>query len=56
MSTALVTEENLITLKNKLKQSVIEVKDFFLEELENFKGNITPFKKISKFMQKIFEN
>ena len=56
ISVALITEENLITLRNKLKESVKEVEEFFKEELENFRGNITPFSKISKFVDKIFLN
>ncbi|MFX1449373.1 MAG: nitrilase-related carbon-nitrogen hydrolase [Promethearchaeota archaeon] len=55
VSAALVTEEDLITLRNKLKQSVLDVENFFQEELEHFKGNITPFRKIRKILQKIFE-
>ena len=56
VTAALVTEENLLTLRNKLKESVQEVEDFFQEELEHFTGNITPFLKIGKFVSKIFEN
>ncbi|MFX0132743.1 MAG: GTP-binding protein [Candidatus Hodarchaeota archaeon] len=55
VSAALVAKENLITLRNKLKDVVQEVEEFFKEELENFKGKITPFLKISKFVNKIFE-
>ncbi|MFX1450835.1 MAG: hypothetical protein ACFFCM_08335 [Promethearchaeota archaeon] len=55
ISAALVTEESLLTLRNKLKQSIQEVENFFKEELATFSGNITPFKKIEKFIQKIFE-
>ncbi|MFX1449374.1 MAG: tetratricopeptide repeat protein [Promethearchaeota archaeon] len=55
VSAALVTEENLFTLRNKMKQVVQEIEDFFKEELEYFQGNITPFRKIRKFIQKIFE-
>ncbi|MFX0135983.1 MAG: carbon-nitrogen hydrolase family protein, partial [Candidatus Hodarchaeota archaeon] len=55
VSVALVTEENLATLRNKMKQAVREIEDFFQEELKHFNGNITPFQKIRKFMQNIFE-
>ncbi|MFX0135222.1 MAG: tetratricopeptide repeat protein, partial [Candidatus Hodarchaeota archaeon] len=55
VTAALITEENLITLRNKLMQLIIEIEDFFQEELENFAGNIDVFSKIGKFVQKIFE-
>ncbi len=55
VSAALVTDESLITLRNKLKQSIQEIENFFKEELECFSGNITPFNKIEKFVHKIFE-
>ncbi|MFX1450932.1 MAG: tetratricopeptide repeat protein [Promethearchaeota archaeon] len=55
MSVALITEEKLITLQNKLKQLVEEVEDFFQEELESFSGNLNVFSKIGKFINKIFE-
>ncbi len=54
MSIALITEEKLITLQNKLKQLIEEVEDFFQEELESFSGNLNVFSKIGKFIEKIF--
>ncbi|MFX0140814.1 MAG: tetratricopeptide repeat protein, partial [Candidatus Hodarchaeota archaeon] len=56
LNIALITEENLITLRNKLIKLVQEVEDFFQEELESYSGNLTPFLKAGKFIQKIFEN
>ena len=56
LTAALITEENLITLKQKLKQLVEEVEVFYQEELEAFNGNISVFAKAGKFVQRIFEN
>ncbi|MFX1450597.1 MAG: hypothetical protein ACFFCM_07135, partial [Promethearchaeota archaeon] len=55
ISAALITEENLITLRNKLVELIDDVEEFFQEELENFSGDIEPFSKIGKFVQRIFE-
>ncbi len=55
VSAALIAEENLKTLRNKLKDLINDVEDFFSEELENFQGDIRPFSKIDKFVQKIFK-
>ncbi len=55
LTAALITEENLITLRNKLMQLILDVEDFFQEELEDFTGDLDTFKKIGKFVQKIFE-
>ncbi|MFX0138087.1 MAG: hypothetical protein ACFFDN_30875, partial [Candidatus Hodarchaeota archaeon] len=56
LNIALITEENLITLRNKLTKLVQEVEDFYQEELESYSGNLTLFSKAGKFIQKIFEN
>ncbi|MFX1450599.1 MAG: hypothetical protein ACFFCM_07145, partial [Promethearchaeota archaeon] len=55
VSIALMTEENLITLQNKLTNLISEVEDFYQEELENYSGNLAIFSKIGKFVQRIFE-
>ncbi|MFX0133201.1 MAG: hypothetical protein ACFFDN_06110 [Candidatus Hodarchaeota archaeon] len=56
LSAALITEENLITLRNKLVKLIEEVEEFYQEELESYSGNIGIFSKVGKFIQKIFEN
>ncbi|MFX0132316.1 MAG: tetratricopeptide repeat protein [Candidatus Hodarchaeota archaeon] len=56
LNIALITEENLITLRNKLVKLIEEVEDFYQEELETYSGNIGIFSKAGKFIQKIFEN
>ncbi len=55
VNAALVAKENLITIRNKLKELIQQVEEFFEEELTNFKGNLAPFTKISKFITKIFQ-
>ena len=52
---ALITEENLMTLRNKLKQLIQDIEDFYQEEFETYSGNLSVFSKIGKFVQKIFE-
>ncbi|NVM30750.1 MAG: tetratricopeptide repeat protein [Candidatus Helarchaeota archaeon] len=52
---ALITEENLATLRTKLKQFVGEFEENFQTELEKFDGNINIFSDVSKFVQEIFE-
>ncbi|MFX1452374.1 MAG: hypothetical protein ACFFCM_16160, partial [Promethearchaeota archaeon] len=54
-SIALITEENLITLRNKLKELIKDVEDFYQEEFEKYSGNLSVFSKIEKFVQKTFE-
>ncbi|MFX1453365.1 MAG: hypothetical protein ACFFCM_21200, partial [Promethearchaeota archaeon] len=54
-SIALITEENLITLRNKLKELIKDVEDFYQEEFETYSGNLSVFSKIEKFVQKTFE-
>ncbi|MFX0133064.1 MAG: hypothetical protein ACFFDN_05400 [Candidatus Hodarchaeota archaeon] len=54
LSVALITEENLMTLRNKLEKLVKEVEEFYEEDLENYSGNISIFSKVGKFIQKIF--
>ncbi|MFX0133931.1 MAG: hypothetical protein ACFFDN_09820 [Candidatus Hodarchaeota archaeon] len=56
ISIALITEENLITLRKKLEQLMQDVENFYQEELEDYSGNLSVFSKIGKFVQKIFEN
>ncbi len=56
VSAALITDENLITLQNKLKELIQIVEEFFEEEFKNYMGDIEVFSKIDKFVQKIFEN
>jgi tetratricopeptide (TPR) repeat protein len=53
-SGALITEDNLMILQRKLKQLIQEIEEFYQEELENFKGNISSFSKVGKFIQKYF--
>ncbi|MFX1451536.1 MAG: hypothetical protein ACFFCM_11875, partial [Promethearchaeota archaeon] len=56
ISVALITEENLVTLRQKLIELIENIEDFFQEELENFQGDLKVFTKIGKFVQRIFEN
>ncbi|MFX1451537.1 MAG: hypothetical protein ACFFCM_11880 [Promethearchaeota archaeon] len=56
LTAALITEEDLITLQNKLVKLIQDVENFYQEELENFSGNLSVFSKIEKFIQKTFEN
>jgi len=56
ISVALITEENLVTLRQKLTELIENIEDFFQEELENFQGDLKIFSKIGKFVQKIFES
>ncbi|MFX1449974.1 MAG: hypothetical protein ACFFCM_03960 [Promethearchaeota archaeon] len=53
---ALVAEENLVTLRNKLAQLVEDVEDLFEDEFKNFYGNLNVFAKVGKIVRKIFEN
>ncbi|MFX0138502.1 MAG: tetratricopeptide repeat protein, partial [Candidatus Hodarchaeota archaeon] len=55
LTAALITEENLVTLQNKLVKLIQDVEDFFQEELESFSGNLSLFSKIEKFIIKTFE-
>ncbi len=55
MTTALVAEENLIILRNKLIQLVEDVEDLFQEEFESFYGNLNVFSKVGKLVNKIFK-
>ncbi|NVM03863.1 MAG: hypothetical protein HWN67_16145 [Candidatus Helarchaeota archaeon] len=55
LSVALITEENLMTLRNKLAKLIQEVENFYQEELEAYSGDISVFPKISRFIQMIFE-
>ncbi|NVM05254.1 MAG: hypothetical protein HWN67_23245, partial [Candidatus Helarchaeota archaeon] len=55
MTTALVAEENLVILRNKLVQLVEDVEDLFQEEFETFYGNLNVFSKVGKLIRKIFE-
>ncbi|NVM30751.1 MAG: tetratricopeptide repeat protein [Candidatus Helarchaeota archaeon] len=54
VTAALITEENLETLKTKMKQLINELEEAFQTELETFDGDITVFSKAEKFVQKIF--
>ncbi len=54
LSAALIADENLITLRNKLTQLIEEVEEFYKEELEEFHGELGIFSKIGKFIPKIF--
>ncbi len=56
ITTALITEENLATLRNKLIQLVRDIEDFYKEEFETFNGDVEIFSKIGKFIQRLFEN
>ncbi len=56
VSVALVTEKNHIFLRDNLRKIVKEVEEHFSTELEDFHGNITPFKKIKSFVDEIFVN
>ncbi len=52
---AIIVDENLMTIRKKLKELIDEVEGFYEEELEKFKGDVRPFTKINKFVEKIFE-
>ncbi|MFX0138090.1 MAG: hypothetical protein ACFFDN_30890, partial [Candidatus Hodarchaeota archaeon] len=52
---ALITEENLVTLQNKLMLLIQDIEDFYQEELESYSENLISFSKVGKFIQKIFE-
>ncbi len=54
ITVALITEENLNILRNKLLNLLNEVEDFYSEELESFSGKISTFSKIIKFIPKYF--
>jgi len=54
ISSALITEENLVTLRSKLSNLIDELEDFYDEELKNFSGNLSVFSKIDKFIKRIF--
>ncbi|MFX1298349.1 MAG: hypothetical protein ACFFD2_26275, partial [Promethearchaeota archaeon] len=56
ISGALITEENLITLRTKLKQLIQEVESFYQKDLENFVGNLDKFSNMGKLVQNIFGN
>ena len=56
ITAALITEENLETLRSKLKQLIDELEKHFQTELETFDGDITVFSKAEKCVQKIFIN
>ena len=49
-----MADENLLTLRSKLKDLVFEIEGSFKEELTKFRGNVNPFLKISDFIKKIF--
>ncbi|NVM04024.1 MAG: hypothetical protein HWN67_16960 [Candidatus Helarchaeota archaeon] len=55
VSVALITDENLITLQNKLKELIQIVEEFFEDEFKTYSGDMEVFSKIDKFVQKIFE-
>jgi len=40
---ALIVEENLMTLRKKLKELIDVVEDFYQKELETFGGNVDAF-------------
>jgi len=51
---ALISEQNLISLRKKLKQLVNEVENFYDEQLEKFSGNISEFENVRELTEKIF--
>lgn len=55
LSVALITEENLSTLRTKLKTLIIEVEEKYQEKLRNFKGVISEFRTVNNIVQTIFE-
>ncbi|MFX0133419.1 MAG: hypothetical protein ACFFDN_07235, partial [Candidatus Hodarchaeota archaeon] len=55
VSIALITDENLITLQNKLKELIQIVEEFFEDEFKSYSGDMEVFSKIDKFVQKIFK-
>ncbi len=56
ISAALITEENLITLREKLKQTVDEIEKFYHKELPKYNGKISVFTKIGPIALEIFSN
>ncbi|MFX1450573.1 MAG: hypothetical protein ACFFCM_07010, partial [Promethearchaeota archaeon] len=54
ISAALITEEDLITLQNKLGRLIQDIEDFYDEEFRNFSGNLEVFTKIGKFINRTF--
>jgi len=56
VSAALISEENLVTLRTKLIQSVRNIEDVYRTELENYQGKISGFNKIRDIVNSIFGN
>jgi len=54
VSAALITEENLMTLRNKLRQSVDKIEEFYHKELARYRGKISEFSKIGEITLEIF--
>ncbi|MFX1452525.1 MAG: hypothetical protein ACFFCM_16935, partial [Promethearchaeota archaeon] len=54
VSAALITEENLITLRNKLRQSVEKIEEFYHKQLARYRGKISEFSKIGEIALEIF--
>ena len=52
---ALITEDNLVTLRNKLKQLIEEVEEYYSEELQKHPNQTSLFSEVGQFTQKIFE-
>jgi len=54
LTAAIIAEENLITIKNKLKILIQDLEEFFQEELERRSAQTSLFRKMGKFIEKIF--
>ena len=53
---AILCEQNLMTLNNKLKQYIQEVENYYKDELKNRVGELIILPKIQQYTQKIFED
>ncbi len=53
---ALITEENLVTLKEKLKRLIEEVEQTYQEELKHFVGNVDLFTNMNELIENIFSS
>ena len=51
---ALVTEENYLSLRKKLKSLITNVEEKYLKQLKNFNGDIVPFENIVELIEKCF--
>ena len=55
VSAALISEDNLITLRTKLIESIRKIEDFYENIFEHYEGNISVFSEIGDIVQDIFD-